>query len=938
MNYRIICLLSATLTGYAFAFSQDASGLKPLGHEVYNFWQTLDNAQISANGNRVLWEENPQKGDNWLYVLELTSGRKDSFPRSSQAVFSPEEDFIAFRIKPHEDSVRKAKLAKKKEDQMPKDSLGIWVFAQNTLYKVPQLQSFQLPLDAGSWIAYMVKPEKPVVPQDSTAADSAKKEKPAEKKTKGNLLVIENPLAGLKFSYESAEEFVMSEAGSTIGFTQVSGDSIDSVAVRIFDTDLKKDSLLWIGDGKAAKPSLDPSGQKFAVLITRDTGEVKVYDMYYSFQKSRLKAVVDTHTSGMPEGWAVSTNGNVKFSPSGEKIWIGTAPIPPAPVKDTIPDDEKAKVDVWNWKDARLQPQQLAELDADKKKTYTAVWHIEKQQFVQIASPEVDAVFLQQEGDDQRVYGFAQKPYQRESSWESPDSKDVYVIDVATGERERVLERQQYASRLSPDGKFMIWYEPSDQEWHVYSLEKKNRISLTHGLKVAFYDEKNDVPMPAYPYGIEGFVEDAPFVLIKDRFDLWKCDLTGETKPVNLTGKYGRKNAIRFDYIDTDRENPFLEKESILLKGTSEDDQSEGFYQLSMTGKFEMKLLHSDAANFRDVAKAKSAETLIWTRRTFTDNPDLYVSGSDFSNQKKLTAINPWQKEYRWGNVQSVEWKTPEGKKLKGLLYTPQDLNPARKYPMLVYFYEVLSDRRYWYFAPSPSRSTINPSYYTSNEYIVFYPDIEYTEGQPGEDAFDAVISGTQYLLDHFEYIDKDRIALQGQSWGGYQVAYIVTKTNMFRAAMAGAPVSNMTSAYGGIRWETGISRMFQYERTQSRLGTTLWENPSRYLENSPLFSVPQIQTPLLIMHNDADGAVPWYQGIELFNALRRLDKPAWMLVYNGEKHNLTRWPNRVDLSIRMQQFFDYYLKDAPIPSWMETGVPALEKGINTGYQVRGKE
>lgn len=90
----------------------------------------------------------------------------------------------------------------------------------------------------------------------------------------------------------------------------------------------------------------------------------------------------------------------------------------------------------------------------------------------------------------------------------------------------------------------------------------------------------------------------------------------------------------------------------------------------------------------------------------------------------------------------------------------------------------------------------------------------------------------------------------------------------------------------------------------------------------------------MVIMANDADGAVPWYQGIELFTGLRRLGKPSWMLNYNGEAHNLVERRNRKDIQIREQQFFDHYLKGAPMPKWMKEGVPATEKGIEWGLEV----
>jgi len=281
--------------------------------------------------------------------------------------------------------------------------------------------------------------------------------------------------------------------------------------------------------------------------------------------------------------------------------------------------------------------------------------------------------------------------------------------------------------------------------------------------------------------------------------------------------------------------------------------------------------------------------------------------------------------------VEHVKWTSFDGGELRGLLYKPENFDPAKKYPMIVYFYEKYSNEINSHYVPSPSRSIINFPYYNSNGYIVFVPDINYRTGEPGRSAYDDIMSGTMAMT-QLSYIDADRMGIQGQSWGGYQVAYLVTQTGLFKAAMAGAPVSNMTSAYGGIRWESGMVRQFQYEHGQSRLGANLWENRDLYIENSPIFYANRITTPLLIMSNDNDGAVPYYQGIELITAMRRLQKPAWLLCYNGDEHNLTKRPNRQDLSIRMSQFFDYYLKAAPIPSWMEKGLPATVKGKELRY------
>jgi dipeptidyl aminopeptidase/acylaminoacyl peptidase len=335
--------------------------------------------------------------------------------------------------------------------------------------------------------------------------------------------------------------------------------------------------------------------------------------------------------------------------------------------------------------------------------------------------------------------------------------------------------------------------------------------------------------------------------------------------------------------------------------------------------------------------KAKDDTAMIFTRSSFREAPDRYYTRTEFRTASRLSDANPQQKLYLWGTVELTSWKDADGKPIDGLLYKPENFEPKKKYPMIVYFYERNSDLLHRYFPPAPSASTVNVSLFVSRGYVVFIPDIRYIIGHPGQSAMNAIIPGVKKLI-AAGFVDPARIGIQGQSWGGYQVAFIVTRTGMFKAAMAGAAVSNMTSAYGGIRWESGMSRMFQYEKSQSRIGATLWEKPQLFIENSPLFSANHVTTPLLMMNNDADGAVPWYQGIEFFTALRRLNKPVWMLTYNNEAHNLVQRKNRKDLSIRMLQFFDHYLMGKPMPVWMEKGIPAINKWKTMGYELSGEK
>jgi len=324
---------------------------------------------------------------------------------------------------------------------------------------------------------------------------------------------------------------------------------------------------------------------------------------------------------------------------------------------------------------------------------------------------------------------------------------------------------------------------------------------------------------------------------------------------------------------------------------------------------------------------------LVYRIQDFQTYPDVFYYKED-AEDHQITTLNSQKEDFYWGNVELISWNAYDGEELQGLLYTPEDFDASEKYPMITYFYEKRSDSYHRYISPQPSASIVNISYLVSNGYVVFVPDIIYQEGDPGKSAENCILSGVDFVTDNYTFIDESKMGIQGQSWGGYQVAHLITKTNRFAAAGSGAPVSNMTSAYGGIRWQSGLSRQFQYEKTQSRIGATLWEDLPAYLRNSPLFGVPEVETPVLIMHNDKDGAVPYYQGIEFFMGLRRLEKPTWLLVYNNEAHNLRKVKNKQDLSIRMMQFFDHFLKGEPMPVWMSDGLPRTQKARNLGYEL----
>lgn len=915
------------------AFSQK----KPIDQSAYKDWKLLKNTQISNDGKWVSYEVNPQKGDGWLYIYNTEDGSYDSISRGYNTQFSGDSKILVFKIKPQADTVRKAKLAEVKKDDLPKDSLGIYTPEKKHLEKIARVKSFKLPQKGTDWLAYQHEKAIPVKDTtknaDSTAVVKEKKKDIKKKDPKGTELTIMKVIQGKTFNFKNVSDYDVAKNGELFAFITPTNDSIDSTFVYRFEAKKEISQLIFSRPGESKQLCIDDDGQQLAFVYSSDTSKTKNYDLAYCTKKyKQAQIVIDSLNTDLPENWSVSEHRKPNFSDNGEKLYFGTAPkLEPEP-KDTLLKEEKYQVDVWNWKDPLLQSQQKKQLEKEQKRSYMAVYFPAKEKMVQLANENIPDIRIFDHGNSDVALGSSFKPYSQLMSWDDT-YKDYYAINTETGETNKLLTKQQSSATLSPTGKYLLWYLSSDSSWYVKNIKTDETIALTKDLPFNFYYELNDIPQLPGNYGTAGWTEKDEFVLIYDKYDIWKFDPTGKAKATCLTKGYGRDNELRLRYQKLDRESTYMEKEMWLTAFNFKNKQS-GYFRISAKSDQQPEKIIMDNYRFLRLKKAKDANKAIWRKEAFDTYPDLYWSNMNLDKPVQITNLDNQRDAFLWGDVQLVSWTSADGDQLDGLLYTPENPDPNKKYPLLVYFYERNSDNLHQFRHLSPSRSIINPSYCVSNDYVVFVPDISYITGYPGQSAYRAIVSGTLAMADQFSFIDKEKMGIQGQSWGGYELAYLVTQTNLYAAAMAGALVSNMTSAYGGIRWESGMSRMFQYEKTQSRIGGTLWEKPLLYIENSPVFYADKVETPLLMMHNDNDGAVPWYQGIEMFVALRRLQKPAWLLTYNQEEHNLTKWPNRMDLDIRMYQFFDFYLKGTPEPKWMKEGVPAIEKGKETGYEL----
>ena len=913
-----------------------------MDYTTFDIWNSITERAISNNGDWVVYVTKPGKGDPNLHLYNTREAKTYSFERADAVKIDFDSGFAAFKIHPPLDTIEMLKRQKKKKKDLPKDTLGIFNFKTKELERIADFNSFKMPEKVGGIIAIkMNKNEEDKKGPKITSAkkdtnsmavtDSTKVEKRKEGGDNGTVLRVVNMKNNSVKEFNYITDYQLAKYTQNIVMHSTGSDTLESDAILFLNNKDMAISIVTKEIGKYKHLSISDHGDHVAYMINTDTTGMdhKPYDVYH--WKDGLnspKSVCKNQAAFMPKDWTVSENSKLRFSKDGSKLLFGIAPKPL--VQDsTILDSEIVNVEVWSYTDQVLYTQQEVREDREKKRTYDCVYNTITNKIAQLESHDVPEVQFDRDIEHNVSIGINDKDYQKYVSWEGHDYNDVYLINHSTGAKEKIFDKLYGDVRISPFGKYGYWYSRADSIWNSVNLSSKKKVELTN--QIACYDELNDRPMDARHYGIAAWLGEDQSMLIYDRYDIWKIDPSGKSKATRLTK--GREEKIEYRYVNLNRDLKSLPADTtLMLILHDEKDKSEGYAMLNLKTN-ELSLIEKGPFVYTSrPLKAKNSSDLVYSKQSFKRYPDLIHTQLDnFGNGITFTSVNPQQSEYAWGNTSLINWDSPTGEELTGMLVLPDGFDESKKYPLIVNFYERSSHGLHRHRAPYPHRSTINYSYYVNKGYVIFNPDIHYRVGEPGESCYDAVVSGVEALLEK-GFIDESRMGVQGHSWGGYQIAHLLTRTNMFKCAESGAPVVNMVSAYGGIRWGSGMSRMFQYEHTQSRLGATLWENPEVYLANSPIFNIDKIETPVLILHNDKDGAVPWYQGIEFFVAMRRLNKKAWLLNYNDEPHWPLKRQNRVDFNRRMEQFFDHYLLDQPMPEWMQKGVPAIEKGINKGY------
>lgn len=889
----------ACLGSLSPAFAQNAS--KSLTIDDLVTWQRITDREISDNGKWVACKMEPWEGDATVYLYAAQGQETATFSPADKFAFSASSGYLVVTQTPGKSTVDSLKVLKTKEDKMPMNTLVIYSVAGKK-ETIDSLKTFKL-ADEADWIAY-------------------------QRGRKDSTLYVRSLDGSKTFQFPTVTDFQFAKKSGMLYYTSaVEGEA------GIFTLNPEKGSPALIKEGKGVfkQTTFDEKGERLAFLYCADKdSSYKALSLWLSEHNAPAKEIATRGNRAFPAEWVINENGMLQFSKSASRLFFGTSPEPRQ--KDTTQlAENRPNVQVWSWDEPVQYTVQNYNKEKDLRKSYQAVYNLGNGSIFQLANEELPNIQLGNEGDAPLALLSTSRPYSLSSMWEARTRSDYYTVSLDNGERKQIAQADYGRFRLSPHGKYAYWYGETDSCWYTIALAEGKQYRLTTPESFPAWDEENDVPDYPYAHGAAGWTANDQNLLIYDRYDIWKFDPTAATPPINLTVN-GRKEKLSYRLEQLDKEARFIDLgKPQLLKGFNEATKGYGFYNARLSAPAAPKTLLAGNYMLRSINKAKNTDDVIYTMETFQQYPDIHYSTLAFKKSVQLTHGDKQQEGFIWGTAELVSWISLDGRPLEGVVYKPANFDPNKKYPMMVNFYERNSETLYNYRMPEPHRSTIDYHLYNSNEYVIFNPDIRYVDGYPGESCYNCLMPGITMMIAK-GYIDEKGIGAQGHSWGGYQVAYLATRTNLFSAIESGAPVVNMFSAYGGIRWGSGMARSFQYEHTQSRLGATPWSSPLRYLENSPLFTMDKVQTPILIMHNDADGHVPWYQGIEYFVAMKRLGKPCWLLNYTGEPHWPMHMANRIDFQRRMFQFFNHYLKNDKMPKWMSEGVPAVEQPFELGY------
>lgn len=936
-NLKLILLVFAiSFVGKTYAQQKPALTWKDVSK-----WTSNRGNSLSPDGQWTAWASGPTEGDLKMTIRKTLDTLSYSYPIGANATFvsfSKDSKYAAFRVSAKD---AEAKAARKTNKPLY-DKLMLVSLADNKQTTFEKVRSFGFSGDSPSWIAIQfVAPEG--APKDPTAA-------------KGTDVILYNLATKKSFNLGSVTEFSFNKAGDQLAYIiDANGQNGNGIFLR----DMKTGITTALDNDKATYKSIrwNELGNAFALL--KSNKDEKYKDEVFSIigiskingdltSKVVYNGIED---STFPKGMGINTNAGPYWSDDQTTLYFGIntlakkedkkpegktdslakakPEVKPEPKKEDI---EKPDMIIWNWQDKRLQSAQQTQEMRDKSFNYTSSYRIADKKFVQLADSNMRSVTIA----PKQLYaiGYDNTNYELMGNLDGQSYTDVYLIDLKTGGKKRLFEKM-YATNggrlsLAPNGKLGSYY--ADGVFYSINLETGQIANLTGTIKASFVDELDDHNVSKPATTNLGWSSDSKYALIMDNYDLWKISADGKSV-VSLSDNWkSKKSAVAGRLrIYQDEKGTDLTKDQYFSVFNNKDKK--GGIGILPAGKNKIDILFLDDNSYGSFAKAETGKVFVYTKSNYQESPAYYAStSSDLAAPKKVNSNTPDQAKYAWtSGVKLINYVSANGDSLQAALYLPANYVQGKSYPTITYIYERLTDGLNNYTMPGFPGGGFNKAMYLSNGYAVLEPDIKYKLNDPGMSAVACVVPAVKAAV-ATGIVDEKNVAIHGHSWGGYQTSFLITQTNIFKAAAAGAPLTNMISMYSLIYWNSGGTNQAIFEASQGRLTPGYWDNWDAFARNSPVYHIKKVQTPLLLLHNDKDGAVDFTQGIEYYNGLRRLNKPVVMITYRGENHGIAKLPNRKDYAVRMMEYFDYMLKGKPAPEWWSKGVNRLdmEKHLET--------
>ena len=869
---------------------------KALQLEDYKSWNRITNASISPNGEWMTYSYSPNEGDATFFIRKISGDTTYSTINAKRVSFSNDNQWVAFLVDPAKDEAEKMRKQKKPVNS----SLHLYNTTNDEVQEIKDVRSFSFSDNSGYIAIHKVKSDR-------------------DAKHQGSDLILRNLNDGMTQNIGNVSSYAFNKAGTMFSYlVDADGDTGNGVYARTLYNNQTKP--IHTGEYTYSQLTWNEAGDAIAVLYgTKPEGKMQrdntlLWSKGISPNEVVTGKAPSIESSVIPEGHVISEYRSLSWNEAGTQLFFGIKPQQDELKKE---DELEANVDVFHWKDEVVQSRQMITANQDRRATHLSVLNLTSRKFIQLGNDDVSRVSTNEHGNHAVV--FEDKPYR--SMRDRPAGyADLYAVHTVTGEKELIAKDVYQNMGMSPMGDYALYSR--DGQVMLYNFDSGDTQNITAKSDVNFQNVDFDRPVEKPTYGVAGWSDDGKWLMLNHKYDIYAFSLDSD-EVLNITQGEGAKNDIRFRLTQLDPEaDRYDVSKPLLLSAYGEWTKKSGYYEVQV-GKKPKALIFTDQMIGRP-AKAKNADVVAFTRQTFKDYPNFWVSGTDFKKPVQVTDANPQQAEYKWGRRVLVDYTDKRGHKLQATLALPADYQEGKQYPMVIYFYEKMSQRHHQYSMPTyddrPHMST-----FSSNGYLVLMPDIVFDEGKPGSSALDDVTSAAQAVID-FGYADPERIGLQGHSWGGYESSFILTQTDMFACVVTGAPLTDLVSMYNVIYKRSGNFNGPIIEWSQGRMGVSPWENMELYMSQSPIHNAQNISTPFMILHGTADGAVDWNQGLQYYQTARRLGKEVILLSYPNEPHHLGIEANQKDFQIRMKQYFDHFLKDADAPTWMTDGVKHLDK------------